>query len=215
MMQISMVSILVGLLFITAQGEVVMATNSQKTFKSNKELRSEAKIVEEMASKWFRGRKMRMGDAFKEMKANEKNSAANFESIGKFGHGGKRGVSSNCESNRTIKNYSSSNCAFGSSNIKESNSSTILKSRALSNLSTETKENAHERAKLSNAQESIPPVSQVSRSQKEFRLPDSRKFHDQIPKTEKQTLLVATAEIFRLLNKDYHDKPRRHPPVNN
>ncbi|XP_073002160.1 uncharacterized protein [Typha latifolia] len=205
MMQISMVSILVGLLFITAQGEVVMATNSQKTFESNKELRSEAKIVEEMASKWFRGRKMSMGDAFKEMKANEKNSAANFESVGKFGHGGKRG---------TIKNYSSSNCAFGSSNIKEPNSS-ILKSRALSNLSTETKENAHERVKISNAQESIPPVSQVSRSQKEFRLPDSCKFHDQIPNTEKQKLLVATAEIFRLLNKDYHDKPRRHPPVNN
>ncbi|URD95827.1 hypothetical protein MUK42_27368 [Musa troglodytarum] len=39
--------------------------------------------------------------------------------------------------------------------------------------------------------------------------------HDSFQSTRKQNLQEATAEIFKMLNRDYHNRPRRHPPGHN
>ncbi|CAL9755425.1 unnamed protein product [Musa acuminata subsp. burmannicoides] len=39
--------------------------------------------------------------------------------------------------------------------------------------------------------------------------------HDSFQSTRKQNLREATTEIFKMLNRDYHNRPRRHPPVHN
>nr|CAD1823045.1 unnamed protein product [Ananas comosus var. bracteatus] len=191
---------LVGLLFFSvalghslalARRGVFMFADSEKVHQNNQEIHDKTSMIEDSRSKQMNER-IGIGNIIVEAKKTLKE----------------------VELKQTqSKSYPSD--SNGSPNLKDS-SSTTVKSRPLSNFRTKIKGIDLETVDASDTPQKGFRLSAASTRSQKSTLSNSHKFHDQTNRNiRKQKLIEASDEIFRLLNKDYHDKPRRRPPVNN
>ncbi|KAG1364321.1 hypothetical protein COCNU_11G011480 [Cocos nucifera] len=217
-----LVSFVVGLLLslappgdslALANGGVVTLRHNDGTFKSGQGLQDETKMVDATRNIWHRGRKMGM------KKVNEVKdtveTGANY-SVGKCGHGGERvGCKPN---NRGLSKriHFVGLIPFSSDYRRPDSSITTLQSGQLISVNKKSDGNALEPVNLSNA----PFIkSQVFEASSTHASLGSSKVlgpsHGQFQIDETQKLLASTAEIFKMLQKDYHQHAHRRPPINN
>ncbi|XP_073106981.1 uncharacterized protein [Elaeis guineensis] len=114
---------------------------------------------------------------------------------------------------KTGKAKSSLNKSCGSSNAKDS-SSTTLQSGPLACLGMKTEGNALEPPNYSQIKSQVMETSSSTHAILGS-LEVSELSHDQSQTDETQMLLAATSEIFEMLVKDYHQKAHRRPPIFN
>ncbi|XP_038983863.1 uncharacterized protein LOC120111293 [Phoenix dactylifera] len=187
------VSFVVGLLLsLAAPGDSLALADGGMvtlcTLRSGQGLQEKTKMVDATGNIWLGGRKMGM-------------KKVNIEVKGMV---------------KTGKAKNSLNKSSGSSNAEDSRITTLHS--GIFSLNKKTEGNALEPVNLSNSPQIKSQVFEAS-SSAHASLGSlkvvSGLSHGQVQTDETQRLLASTAEIFKMLQKDYHQHAHRRPPINN